>query len=416
MNKKTIATLLAMACFAPALAHAETAPQGYKLEQVLLMSRHNLRAPLANNGSVLEQSTAQSWPQWDVPGGQLTTKGGVLEVYMGHYVREWLAEQGLVTSGECPTPQSVYAYANSLQRTVATAQFFITGAFPGCDIPVHHQEKMGTMDPTFNPVITNDSPEFKQAAVKAMETQRERDKLDDSYQLLEQIVDFKDSPSCKEKQVCDLTAQKDKFSANASEEPGVSGPLKVGNSLVDAFTLQYYEGFPMDQVAWGKIKTDQQWKVLSQLKNSYQDTLFTSPQVARNVAAPLIKYIQKSLAGNDNKGPKITLLVGHDSNIASLLTALDFNTYQLPDQYERTPIGGKIMFQRWHDVNNNRELMKVEYVYQSSEQLRNAEVLSLEKPPMRVTLQLKGCLTDANGFCPWEKFTDVLAQTVNQGK
>ena len=77
-------------------------------------------------------------------GGQLTTKGGVLEVYMGHYMREWLAEQGMVKSGECPPPYTVYAYANSLQRTVATAQFFITGAFPGCDIPVHHQEKMGT--------------------------------------------------------------------------------------------------------------------------------------------------------------------------------------------------------------------------------------------------------------------------------
>lgn len=47
----------------------------------------------------------------------------------------------MVKSGECPPPYTVYAYANSLQRTVATAQFFITGAFPGCDIPVHHQEK-----------------------------------------------------------------------------------------------------------------------------------------------------------------------------------------------------------------------------------------------------------------------------------
>ncbi|WP_413497857.1 bifunctional glucose-1-phosphatase/inositol phosphatase [Buttiauxella gaviniae] len=412
MNKKMITALLAMAYFAPALAQAETAPQGYQLQQILLMSRHNLRAPLANNGSVLEQSTAQSWPEWDVPGGQLTTKGGVLEVYMGHYLREWFAEQGLVTSGECPTPQSIYAYANSLQRTVATAQFFITGAFPGCDVPVHHQEKMGTMDPTFNPVITNGSPEFQQAAVKAMETQREQYKLGDSYQLLEQIVAFKDSPSCKEKQQCDLTAEKDKFTTNATEEPGVSGPLKVGNSLVDAFTLQYYEGFPLDQVAWGQIKTDQQWKVLSQLKNSYQDTLFTSPQVAQNVAAPLIKYIQKALAGSNNKGPKITLLVGHDSNIASLLTALDFKPYQLPEQYERTPIGGKIMFQRWHDTNNNRELMKVEYVYQSAEQLRKADVLSLQQPPQRVTLQLNGCPTDANGFCPWDKFTQVLAQSV----
>lgn len=412
MNKKIVASLLAVACFAPGMANAEAAPDGYQLEQVLLMSRHNLRAPLANNGSVLEQSTAQSWPEWDVPGGQLTTKGGVLEVYMGHYMREWLAEQGLVKSGECPTSQSVYAYANSLQRTVATAQFFITGAFPGCDVPVHHQEKMGTMDPTFNPVITNDSPEFQQAAVKAMEAQREHYKLEDSYKLLEQVTDFKDSPTCKEKQQCDLTAAKDKFTANAKEEPGVSGPLKVGNSLVDAFTLQYYEGFPLDQVAWGQIKTDQQWRVLSQLKNGYQDTLFTSPEVARNVAAPLVKYIQKALAGGEAKGPKITLLVGHDSNIASLLTAMDFKDYQLPEQNERTPIGGKIMFQRWHDANNNRELMKVEYVYQSSEQLRNGEVLSLQQPPKRVTLQLNGCPTDANGFCPWDKFTEVLNKTV----
>jgi hypothetical protein len=54
--------------------------------------------------------------------------------------------------------------------------------------------------------------------------------------------------------------------------------------------------------------------------------------------------------------------VGHDSNIASLLTALDFKPYQLHDQYERTPIGGKIVFQRWHDSGANRDLMKIEYV------------------------------------------------------
>ncbi len=72
---------------AGAQAQDTAAPEGIQLQQVLIMSRHNLRAPLANNGSVLEQSTAKARPQWDVPGGQLTTKGGVLEVYMGHYMR-----------------------------------------------------------------------------------------------------------------------------------------------------------------------------------------------------------------------------------------------------------------------------------------------------------------------------------------
>jgi glucose-1-phosphatase len=145
MRKALLAVAVAGSISMTFGVQAQDAPEGYQLEQVLIMSRHNLRAPLANNGSVLEQSTPNKWPEWDVPGGN-STKGGVLEVYMGHYMREWLAGQGLVTTGECPPANTVYAYANSLQRTVATAQFFITGAFPGCDV-VHHQPKMGTMDP-----------------------------------------------------------------------------------------------------------------------------------------------------------------------------------------------------------------------------------------------------------------------------
>lgn len=410
MKIRLLAAAVAGAVMLSAGAQAQdtAAPEGYQLQQVLIMSRHNLRAPLANNGSVLEQSTAKAWPQWDVPGGQLTTKGGVLEVYMGHYMREWLAQQKLVTSGECPPENAVYAYANSLQRTVATAQFFITGAFPGCGIAVHHQPQMGTMDPTFNPVITDDSPAFREKALQAMEKERQGMQLTESYKLLETMIDYRNSPSCKEKQVCSLSEGKDTFSAGYQQEPGVSGSLKVGNSLVDAFTLQYYEGFPKDQVAWGEITSDKQWQVLSKLKNGYQDSLFTSTAVAQNVAKPLVKYIDNALVGEGASKAKVTLLVGHDSNIASLLTALDFKPYQLPGQYERTPIGGKLLFQRWHDSGSNRDLMKIEYVYQSTEQLRNADPLTLQTPPQRVTLALNGCPVDDQGFCPMETFKKVI--------
>ncbi|MFT4290122.1 MAG: bifunctional glucose-1-phosphatase/inositol phosphatase, partial [Enterobacter sp.] len=83
MRKALLAVAVAGSISMTFGAQAQDAPEGYQLEQVLIMSRHNLRAPLANNGSVLEQSTPNKWPEWDVPGGQLTTKGGVLEVYMG---------------------------------------------------------------------------------------------------------------------------------------------------------------------------------------------------------------------------------------------------------------------------------------------------------------------------------------------
>ncbi|WP_158784249.1 bifunctional glucose-1-phosphatase/inositol phosphatase [Pantoea sp. BAV 3049] len=413
MIKKFSLCALAV-CSAVSGISAYAADDNYQLEQVLMMSRHNLRAPLADNGSALAQSTKKAWPQWDVPGGQLTTKGGILEVYMGHYTREWLAQQGLVKEGECPASDDIYAYANSLQRTVATAQYFITGAFPGCDIPVSHQDEMGAMDPVFNPVITDGSEAFNKQALTAMNSAGEKLTLKPAFQRLEKIIDYKNSPACNGKKECDLSSDnQNKFSADNGKEPGVSGPLKVGNSLVDAFTLQYYEGMPLDQVAWGQIKTPEQWKELSAIKNAYQDTLFTSPDVARDVAAPLVDYIRSMLVDEDKaNAPKVTLMVGHDSNIASLLTALDFKPYTLPEQNERTPIGGMIQFQRWHDKKNNQELVKVEYVYQSADQLRNATPLSLATPPKRVMLEMNGCKTDANGFCPWDQFTQVLNKAI----
>ncbi len=139
-EKSLLAVAVAGAVLLSSAVQAQTTPEGYQLQQVLMMSRHNLRRRWRIMATYW-RSRRRTRPAWDVPGGQLTTKGGVLEVYMGHYTREWLVAQGLIPSGECPAPDTVYAYANSLQRTVATAQFFITSAFPGCDIPVHHQEK-----------------------------------------------------------------------------------------------------------------------------------------------------------------------------------------------------------------------------------------------------------------------------------
>ncbi|WP_251279043.1 histidine-type phosphatase, partial [Enterobacter hormaechei] len=77
-----------------------------------------------------------TWPRWDVAAGELTTKGGVLEVYMGRYMGQWLRQAQLLPVSDCPQPADFHAHANSLQRTQATAQFFVAGAFPGCHVTV----------------------------------------------------------------------------------------------------------------------------------------------------------------------------------------------------------------------------------------------------------------------------------------
>ncbi len=48
-------------------------------------------------------------------------------------------------------------------------------------------------------MITDDSAAFSEQAVAAMEKELSKLQLTDSYQLLEKIVNYKDSPACKEK-------------------------------------------------------------------------------------------------------------------------------------------------------------------------------------------------------------------------
>lgn len=410
MIARHVALLAAMACaFLATPALAEPVPEGYKLEQVLMLSRHNLRAPLANSGSALAKVTERKWPEWEVPGGNLTVKGGILETYMGRSIGGWLAENGLIAKDACPAPGSVHIYANSLQRTVATAQFFVAGAFAGCDVAVHHQDKMGTMDPTFNPSIRADSDGFREQAVTAMVAQAKTTPLAPGYQLLDGILAFKASQSCRQDKLCDLTKSDDSFTAKAGEEPGTKGPLKLGNAVVDAFTLQYYEGFPPGEVAWGRIRGEAQWRSLAAIKNGYQEALFTTPAVARDVAGPMLAYIARALMKPEaGKAVPVTILFGHDSNVASVLAALQAEPYVLPGQDEKTPIGGVIQFQRWRDGKGNRDLFRLDYVYQTKAQLRQGAKLTPKNPPRRVTLKLKGCPTDKDGFCAWSDFVKAL--------
>lgn len=59
--------------------------------------------------------------------------------------------------------------------------------------------------------------------------------------------------------------------------------------------------------------------------------------MAINVAHPLLRLMSEELS-LDNR--KFTFLCGHDSNIASVLAALDVENYSLPNSIEKkTPIG-----------------------------------------------------------------------------
>jgi len=379
--------LLTLAIASTAAAAPPAPVQGDHLEQVILLSRHNLRAPLVSSGTLAE-ATPHAWTTWDVAAGELTTKGGVLEVYMGRYLGQWLRTQQLLPATGCPQGSDFHALANSLQRTQATAQFFIAGAFPGCHVTVEQRGPLGTMDPLFDPVIHRDDAGFQRRALRAMQQAESQARLGADLQVVEGVVEHAASPACAGRSNCTLQAGDSRFRADAGKEPGASGSLALANGMVDALLMEDYQNATGAAAGWGRLHDDAQWQALARVRNGYQDILFGTPDVAHDVAAPLLAHVAAVFA--DAQAPKVSLLVGHDSNIGSVLAALGVSAYTLPGQLEKTPIGGLLQFERWR-AESGEARYRLAYVYPTRDQLRDALPLDDARPPGRVELALPGC-------------------------
>ena len=98
---------------------------GFDLQQVVILSRHNIRSPLSGKGSVLDTLTPYTWFNWSSSPSSLSLRGGTLEE-MGQYFRKWLEKEELFPEDYRPEADEVRIYANSKQRTIATANFFKT--------------------------------------------------------------------------------------------------------------------------------------------------------------------------------------------------------------------------------------------------------------------------------------------------
>lgn len=384
-------------------AKSEAFNNKYELKEVVVLSRHNIRAPLSGNNSVLGRITTHKWTDWSANSSELTLKGGVLETMMGQYFRKWLENQGLFKDGYCPNADEVNIYANSMQRTVATAEYFKTGFFPTCNMPIYHRFTPSKMDPLFFPRLTKVSENFKTQALKEINAMGGKngivginESLKSSYDLIEKVTDIKNSPACKEDKTCSLNDYNTKLVFDLGKEPNMSGTLKLANQIADALILQYFEVSNDKEAAFGNNLTTKDWESISKVKDVYGDVLFAAPIVAVNVAHPLLVYLKDELQSDVRK---FTFLVGHDSNICSVTNALEFEEYSLPNTIERkTPIGSKLVFEKWIDKVTKEEFIDINLVYQTTDQLRHLQTLDLKNPPATFSLKVKGLTANEYGL------------------
>ncbi len=368
----------------------------YTLDQMVVLSRHNIRSPLVSKNSVLTRLTNSSyqWFPWDGAPSNLTPKGERLEKQMGAFFREWLEKKDFISRYSADN-YSFRFYANAKQRCQVTARTFADALLPGMNPRVEMNVQYDTMDPVFNPQITKLSDSFKDKALQEIQDLfGDIDEgISEGYSMLEKVIDIKNSPASRDTSSFRDFPSSVSFKLNA--EPAMSGGLKMACTVSDALSLQYYEEADAEKAAFGHALSFDDWVTVSSVKEWYGDILFTAPSVAVNVAHPLLQVI---LGEIQNENRIFTMLCGHDSNIGSVLAALEAELPELPGAIEqRTPIGGKLIFESFkgHDGAAYADII---LVYASAEQLRGESALSYSNPPMAVNVSLKGLKKNADGL------------------
>ena len=408
---------VALSSFAQAI-HPDDFGERYTLKQVVVLSRHNIRSPLSGRHSALQRLTPHEWYQWSSAPSELSLRGGALETMMGQYFRKWLVSEGMMQENEIPAEGTMRFYANSKQRTIATAQYFSSGMLPVANVRIEHHCEMGKMDPVFNPQITDDNDDFKalaQQQIAAMGGEKGMagigEKMAGNYKLLERVLDMEQSRACLEGDTCHFRTDDAHVYLVKNREPGMGGSLRLACQAADALVLQYYEEPDALKAAFGDTLSWEDWERISAIKDWYVDVLFTAPVVARQVARPLLRTMLEEL---QNDGRKFTFLCGHDSNIGSVLAALETEDYSLPQTIEKkTPIGCKLVIEKWVD-DEGKAFAALNLVYQSTEQLRNMALLDLENPPMVFPLSLKGLNANADGLYPFEAVLNRIDSVIKR--
>ena len=379
----------------------------YELKEVVVMSRHNIRSPLAS-GADYQRVTPHTWFAWSSPGSQLSLRGGVLETEMGQFFRKWVVSEGLLPDNYRPTGDEVLFYANSRQRTFATAKYFSAGFLPFANVEITHKYDEDKMDPVFTPQFTKMNDTYRQQVVSEMQAMHGGPQAwmaaqQPTLTLMEEVLDMANSPAAKN-DTTHFWYDDVQFKIEKGVEPKMTGGYTLANSVADALVLQCYES--ENFAPFGHALTMEQWRAICAVKEVYDGLLFTTHAAAVNLAYPLVSRIREELNNSDRK---FMFLCGHDSNLASISAALRFNLPEIENALElHTPIGSKLVFEKWND--GTEDYVAVNLVYQSVEQLQGRTLLSTDVPPMVLPVTVEGLTANADGLY---RLSDLDAHIAN---
>jgi 4-phytase/acid phosphatase len=397
---------------APAM-NAQT-PQ---LKLVVILSRHGVRSPTWTQDR-LNAFSAQPWPTWPVPPGELTPHGFDLLTRLGSQERATLAEKGLFAATGCADAESVFIYADSDQRTLASGRALAQGLFPTCPPPLHALPE-GTNDPLFHADVQPTPTETAAGLAELTQRLNVPTNLPD-LQLIAQLQRIllgctlqadctPEHPPTSLLPTGPLTAVPGK----GDHIVDLKGALPTASTLSEDLLLEYADAMPPANVGWGHVDEDHLRSLLA-LHTTYFDLLHRTPTLARLSNGELLHHIALTLRQGiedkpihgalGNPGQKLVLLVGHDTNLAAIASLLGLH-WTLDGRTDDTPPGTELAFELWQTAPPTPDhpatyTVRTTVTQQTLAQMHDSTRASAT-PPVYTPLVPKGCTTAA---CPWSTF------------
>lgn len=413
----------------PGLSFAQPAPAspsgtGAQLQFVIMLSRHGVRSPLGRQ-SDLDKFSAAPWPKWEVPPGIQTDHGNDLIRLFGEWDRARFSAGGLLAASGCSDAAHVTILADTDQRTRETGKMLAAGILPGCTIPVHSQPD-GVFDPLFQPFkagIAHLDASLAAAAI-AGRIGGDPNNLTQAYasqlSALDRVLAGCGQGDASTSRTSIFNVPSALTSGSATSAPTATGPLATAAPLVENLLLEYTQGMDAKDVGWGCVD-GATLRSLMQIDTAGWNYGFRTPPIARAYASDLLSHIlmtmQQNVTGQaapgaiGNPGDRLVILVGHDTNIATVAGALGMN-WVLDGRVDDPAPGGALFFELWRPGNGGQPFVRVEYAAQTLEQMRNVQKLTSTNPPGVAPIFIPLC-SGQDLSCPWSAFSAALSQIIN---
>ena len=377
--------------------------------------------------------SADPYPDYfGVPVGYLTTNGQQAACLLGSYFREYLLHEKLLKGSNDTDLARSYFRANTIERSHMTAAKFGAGLFQGVTVPIHTYAT-NVPDPIVDPLL---------AGVATVDPARALAEVLGLYGSGTNFASaYSSELSLLSKVLYPPGTQPNTNSPQGSVDPTTlpitlvtaPPPYKTGNVIdvggliftgtaADPFVMQYTDGFPTNEVGWGRFTLDtlsQQTRLVTLGFSISMRPPYLARVQCSSAASHILRSILQITGGVPLDGalgtnqPQVLVIVSSDTYVAGLAGLLDLHWLLPGYQPDYCAPGGALVFELRQVRATGEYLVRVFYTAQTFDQLRNLTLLSRQTPPATMQLLVPGgSKSTTNLDVSFSTFSNLMNQAI----